>query len=102
MLILYADDLVIISKLKFGLKNCLKNLKSFNDQWLLDINYKKTKILFFEKNGRKSKNVSFYVNNREIENVQEHTYSGIKITASGGFTLLQKLFALKAMNAGFI
>ena len=60
--LLYTNDLVVISKSKFGLKNCLNNLESLNDQWLLDIDYKKTKILVFAKNSRKSKNVSFYVN----------------------------------------
>ena len=33
------DDLVILSKSKTGLDNCLKVLECFNAKWLLDVNY---------------------------------------------------------------
>lgn len=97
----YADDLVILSKSKRGLEKCLKTLEGFNAKWLLDINYKKTKVLVFQKSGRKPKNLSFSVNNTQIEIVQEYTYLGIKITSSGTFTIAQKILAEKALNALF-
>ena len=37
--LLYADDLVILSKSKTGLENCLKVLECFNAKWLLNVNY---------------------------------------------------------------
>ena len=42
--LLYADDLVIISKSKYGFNNCLKTLETFDEKWLLNVNFKKTKI----------------------------------------------------------
>ena len=99
--LLYADDLVIISKSKFGLENSLRVLESFNQKWLLDINDKKTKIVVFQNSGRKPKNVSFYINNKEIEVVQEYTYLGITVSAPGNFSVAQKTLSDKAMNALF-
>ena len=81
----YADDLVVISKSKYDLNNCSKTLETFNEKWLLSINFKKTKILTFQKSGRKPKDISFCINNNPLEIVQEYTYLGIKITASGNF-----------------
>ena len=41
--LLYADDLVILSRSKQGLKNCLQKLEIFNSKWLLEVNHKKLK-----------------------------------------------------------
>ena len=99
--LLYADDLVILSKSKQGLDKCLKILECFNTKWLLDINYKKTKIIVFQKTGRKPKNLLFLINKTPIEIVQEYTYLGITINSSGTFTVAQKILAEKALNALF-
>ena len=99
--LLYADDLVILSKSKTGLDNCLKALECFNAKWLLNVNYRKTKILVFQKSGKKPKHLSFSINSTPIEIVQEYTYLGIRITSSGTFTIAQKVLAEKALNAIF-
>ena len=57
--LLYADDLVILSKSKTGLDNCLKVLECFNEKWLLNVNYRKTKILVFQKSTKKPKHSHF-------------------------------------------
>ena len=99
--LLYADDLVILSKSKTGLDNCLKVLECFNAKWLLNVNYRKTKILVFRKSGKKPKQFSFLINSTPIEIVQEYTYLGIRITSSGTVTIAQKVLAEKALNAIF-
>ena len=38
--LLYADDLIIISRSKIGLPNCLNTLSSFCNSWMLDMNSK--------------------------------------------------------------
>ena len=58
--LLYADDLVILSRSKQGLKNCLQKLEIFNSKWLLEVNHKKTKIMIFQKTGKKAKNICFF------------------------------------------
>ena len=99
--LLYADDLVILSKSKQGMEKCLKILECFTTKRLLDINYKKTKIIIFQKTGRKPKNISFYINNTQIDIVQEYTYLGITISSSENLTVAQKVLAEKALNAIF-
>ena len=97
----YPDDLVLISRCRYGLENCLKTLESFTAKWLIDVNMKKTKIIVFQKSGRRPKNLFFSFKRNEIEIVQEYTYLGIEITASGSFTVAQNLLAEKAINALF-
>ena len=51
--LLYADDLIILSRSKTGLQNCLDKLSSFCTSWMMEINPKKTKIILFQKRARK-------------------------------------------------
>ena len=97
--LLYADDLVILSKSKQGLNNSLKKLETFNSTWLLEVNLKKTKVMVFHKTGRKTQNIFFSINNYPLEIVQEYTYLGVKLTTSGSFNLCQKTLAEKGLNA---
>ena len=99
--LLYADDLVILSKSKTGLDNYLKVLECFNAKWLLNVNYRKTKILVFQKSGKKPKHLSFSINNTPIEIVQEYTYLGMRITSSGTFTIAQKSTSRKGIKCQF-
>ena len=48
--LLYADDLVLISNSTKGLQNALTILSQFYEDWLLNVNAKKTKILIFKRN----------------------------------------------------
>ena len=48
-----ADDLIILSRSKLGLQNCLNSLSSFCNSWMLKINPKKTKIMIFQKCTKK-------------------------------------------------
>ena len=43
----YADDLIMLSRSKVGLQNCLNELSSYCNSWMLRINPKKTKIMIF-------------------------------------------------------
>ena len=49
-----ADDLVLISNSTKGLQNALSMLSQFCEDWLLNVNAKKTKILIFQTKCRKS------------------------------------------------
>ena len=68
--LLYADDLVILSRSKTGLQNCLDMLSSYCDSWMLSINPKKTKILIFQKRAKKCTESSFHIDKETIEIVQ--------------------------------
>ena len=52
--LLYADDLVLISKSSKGLQNAINSLACFTKTWFLEVNPKKTKCLVFSKNFTKN------------------------------------------------
>ena len=59
--LLYADDLVTLSKSKTGLQNCLNALSLYCDKWKLKLNPKKTKIIIFQKCPKKSIDIKFNI-----------------------------------------
>ena len=62
----YADDLIILSRSKLGLQNCLNKLSSYCNTWMLKINPKKTKIMVFQK-GTKKCDYVFHIGNEMID-----------------------------------
>ena len=53
--LLYADDLVLLSKSSEGLQNCINVVSSFCESWHLSVNHMKSKILIFtRKNSKKN------------------------------------------------
>ena len=97
--LLYADDLIILSRSKIGLQNCLNALSSYCETWMLKINPKKTKIMIFQKRPRKSVDTNFKIGTEIIEIVQECTYLGTRLTPTGNFTLAQEHLKEKALHA---
>ena len=53
--LLYADDLIILSRSKTGLQNCLDVLHTWSEKWLLEVNLKKTKVMILQKHKSKQK-----------------------------------------------
>ena len=82
----YADDLIILSRSKTGLQNCLDKLSSYCTSWMMKINLKKTKIMVFQKPARENAEFSFLVDGKIIDVVQEYTYLGTRISSSENFT----------------
>ena len=87
--LLYADDLVLISNSTKGLQNALTILSQFCEDWLLNVNAKKTKILIFQKKCRKStyEKQHFFINGNKIEIVNNYTYLGINVSSNGSFRI---------------
>ena len=74
----YADDLIITSRSKIGLQNCLNTLSSFCNSWMLDINSKKTKVMIFQKRAKKNSNLEFHIGNETIDIVREYLAEFLK------------------------
>ena len=101
--LLYADDVIILSRFKIGLQNCLNTLSSYCNSWMLKINTKKTKIVIFQKcKGKWDSNFFIYI--EKIDIVQNYTHLGGSISSSGDFmfsldhlqqTVLHALFSLR-------
>ncbi len=53
--LLYADDLIILSKTPEGLQNNLDILTKYCHDWNLEVNIQKTKIMIFQKKTQKSR-----------------------------------------------
>ena len=72
--LLYADDVVLLSCTKIGLKRLLYTFASYCNDNTLAINYNKSKILVF---GRSKKFSSLQTHGHAIEQVQTSKYLGI-------------------------
>ena len=70
---MYADDIVIISTSVAGLQDRLRQLEKYCSEWCLKVNINKTKVLIFNKAGRKIKNM-FYFQNENLECVNNYNY----------------------------
>ena len=99
--LLYADDLIILSKTEHGLRQSLKNLETYCRQWKLQINITKTKILIFNSSGRKLKSDNYIFQGKKIDITDSYCYLGVNMTPSGSFQNTQKVLKEKAQKAMF-
>ena len=74
--LMYADDVILLSKSDMGLQRCLKKLESYCERWCLDINIDKTKTIILNKTG-KLLSYKYYFNGEQIENVKNYKYLGV-------------------------
>ena len=74
--LMWADDIIILSESPEGLQNCLNNLDNYCKKWRLEVNKKKTKVMVFNKSGKKLKSLKFYFNKYALQNVTQYKYLG--------------------------
>jgi hypothetical protein len=98
--LLYADDLILLSTSKQGLQTCLDKLQLFCDQWCLEVNTDKTRIIIFNKGG-KLIDSSFTLGSKTLECVQSYKYLGIYFQASGIFTQAKNDLYKRGLKAHF-
>ena len=82
--LLYADDLILLSKTENGLKQSLRNLEEYCKRWQLDINVKKSKIMIFNSSGRKLKSDQYFLQGHSLEVTDSYCYLGIDIIIDSG------------------
>ena len=97
--LLYADDLVLISESSSGLQRCLDKLSLNCNSWDLTVNFDKSKVMIFNKSGRKINQDKFIFNNSALEYCTEYKYLGILFKPSGSFTEATNLLCKKASKA---
>ena len=98
-LLLYADDLTIMSTTPAGLQRLLNALQLFCEQRQLSVNLAKTKVVTF---GSRAKCQAFTFNGNEVESVQSYKYLGFEFHATKNLSHgVSKLVsaANKAMHA---
>jgi hypothetical protein len=99
--LLYADDIVLLSQSAKGLQNLLNKLKLFCDKWNLSVNTEKTKVMIFNKSGRKLKGYYFMYAQQSIGQASVYKYLGIIFKPSGSFLCATDLLSKKACKAMF-
>ena len=84
--LLWADDLLIMSRSASGLQNAIDKTKSFYDSLRLEVNQKKSKVMIFNGRGLKLDSVAdhkFHIGCDHIEVVDTYQYLGITLKPSG-------------------
>ena len=97
----YADDLVILSETKEGLKKSLDALNNYINKWVLEVNPKKTKCLTFSR-GRAAKTAdTFKLGSTVLDNCDSYCYLGVIFCKSGSMNAASKALHDKALGAMF-
>ena len=79
-ILLFADDVTLISTSTIGLQNQLDCLKQSCEELKLEVNIDKTKIIVFRKGGFLSKFENWKFNGQKVEVVNEYCYLGYTFT----------------------
>lgn len=96
-LLLFADDLAIISETPNGLQKHLNTLHTYCERWGLTVNIDKTKVMIFQK-GRTRKGYNFCYNNKNLEIVDSFAYLGTVLSPNGLFNKHVKITAEKTLQ----
>ena len=86
-MLMYADDVVLISSSAAGLRKHLHTLSEFCQKWRLVVNTEKTKICVF---GKDTDTQVYSWNNTILEKTQSYKYLGVWFTKNGKFSLKQR------------
>ena len=78
----YADDLTLMSTSAAGLQKCIDQLAIYCEKWKLQVNFKKTKIMIFNKTGALIKKYKFLFNSTALESINEYKYLGFLFSNS--------------------
>ena len=98
-LLLFADDIVLISDTPRGLQNQLDVLSSACKDLFLHINTDKTKVMVFRKGGFLGKHEKWHLDGNNIEVVNEYTYLGYTFTTKMSVTKGVDVLAAKGKRA---
>ena len=97
---IWADDLLLLSKSQIGLQNMLTELNSYCQKNGITLNIKKTKVMIFNKSGRHIRR-SIYYGDHRLETTRQYKYLGFMVTPSGEITTGLKDLKDRALRAFF-
>lgn len=95
-ILLFADDLTLSGESSANLQRKLNTLNEYCVLNKLMVNTGKTKIIVFQKGGKRKLNVGFKYDKKRIEIVDEYIYLGTLFHKSGNFSRAADYFVSKA------
>lgn len=81
-MLMYADDIVIMSPTAAGLQHMMNRLQKYCETWNLLVNLNKSKVIVFRKGGQLGPNDRWRYNGNQIEVVNSYKYLGINFTTT--------------------
>ena len=99
LLLLFADDMVILSENPNDLQNSLNKLLDYCNKWGLEVNTEKTKVVVFRKKGALRCNETWYYNGKKLEVVNDFHYLGTTFSHTGSFSNNTRTLSNKALKA---
>ena len=98
---MYADDTVLFSESREGLQYMLNQLERYSNEWNIEVNVDKTKIVVFRSAGRLSRNDTWHYDNQVIEVVNFFNYLGLTLSYNGKFGKTQNIIAMQGRKCVF-
>jgi hypothetical protein len=96
--IIWADDILLMSKTEVGLQNMLSALKDYTAENGMTVNTKKTQTIIFNKMGKHIRR-SFFVGDTKLDSTREYKYLGFMVTPSGELNTGLKDLKNRALRA---
>ena len=90
LLLLYADDTIVLAECPEDLQRALDILKIYCEFWGLDINVRKTKVMIFSR-GKIREMPKFNFNEETVDVVWDYKYLGVKFNYNNKFKKAQQL-----------
>lgn len=81
-ILLYADDIILLSPTRTGLQHMIRNLETYCNMWNLIVNLNKSKIMVFRNGGRLKEIDKWWYKGDKIEVVNTYKYLGITLSSS--------------------
>ena len=98
VVLMYADDTVILANNPQKLKCAIKALESYCEEWQICVNCSKTKIVVFGERKTQER-CSYELFGEVIEKLDCYTYLGIVFHRRGGFKKSQEVLTKQAYRA---
>lgn len=99
-ILLYADDIVLISEDRKGLQQMIDKLKEYCDLWNLEVNMGKSQIVIMRNGGGPiAQSDNFNFGDQVIKAVKKYKYVGIELTPTLN---LEQHFKTKITTTKFI
>ena len=99
-ILLFADDLTLMSYTAIGLTNHLKCLNVCCSKLQLSVNVDKTKVMVFRKGGFLSMNEKWYFEGKQLEVVNSYRYLGYTFTTKMSVSVGTNIQAVKETVKG--